>query len=100
MLSYFLSKNVKNCPCALIGICAVIKATTLFVTEGVCTSIVSILRTFFLPYYLTFYPFNKNVQWEITGHTTHYYQNTTKCFEFTYANFKIKAQSKIAKGDK
>ena len=29
-----------------------------------------------------------------------YYQNTTKGFEFTDANFKIKAQSKIAKGDK
>ena len=72
--------------------------------EGVCTSIVSILRTFFLsytlPFILQFCPFNKNVQREITGHTTHYYQNTTKGFEFTYANFKIKAQSKLAKGDK
>ena len=29
-----------------------------------------------------------------------YYQNTTKGFEFTDANFKIKAQPKIAKGDK
>ena len=29
-----------------------------------------------------------------------YYQNTTKGFEFTDANFKIKAQFKIAKGDK
>ena len=29
-----------------------------------------------------------------------YYQNTTKGFEFTDANFKVKAQSKIAKGDK
>ena len=28
------------------------------------------------------------------------YQNTTKGFEFSDANFKIKAQSKIAKGDK
>ena len=44
--------------------------------------------------------FNKNVQREITGNTTKYYQNTTKGFEFTDANFKIKAQSKIAKGDK
>ena len=44
--------------------------------------------------------FNKNVQREITGNTTQYYQNTTKGFEFTDANFKIKAQSKIAKGDK
>ena len=40
---------------------------------------------------------NKNVQKEITGNTTQYYQNTTKSFEFTDANFKIKAQSKIAK---
>ena len=39
--------------------------------------------------------FNKNVQREITGNTTQYYQNTTKGFEFTDANFKIKAQSKI-----
>ena len=37
---------------------------------------------------------------EITGNTTQYYQNSTKGFEFTDANFKIKAQSKIAKGDK
>ena len=44
--------------------------------------------------------FNKNVQWEITGNTTQHYQNTTKGFEFTDANFKIKAHSKIAKGDK
>ena len=44
--------------------------------------------------------FNKNVQREITGNTTQYYQNTTKGFEFTDANFKIKAQSKIAKGNK
>ena len=29
-----------------------------------------------------------------------FYQNTRKGFEFTDANFKIKAQSKIAKGDK
>ena len=29
-----------------------------------------------------------------------YYQNTTNGFEFTDANFTIKAQSKIAKGDK
>ena len=29
-----------------------------------------------------------------------YYQYTTKGFEFTDANFKIKAQSKNAKGDK
>ena len=29
-----------------------------------------------------------------------YYQNTTMGFEFTNANFKIKKQSKIAKGDK
>ena len=41
--------------------------------------------------------FNKNVQREITGNTTQYYQNTTKGFEFTDANFKIKAQSKIAR---
>ena len=34
---------------------------------------------------------NKNVQREITGNTTQYYQNTTKGFEFTDANFKIKA---------
>ena len=33
----------------------------------------------------------KNVQREITGNTTRYYQNTTKGFEFTDANFKIKA---------
>ena len=44
--------------------------------------------------------FDKNVQREITGNTTQYYQNTTKGFEFTDAYFKIKAQSKIAKGDK
>ena len=44
--------------------------------------------------------FNKNVQREITGNTTQYYQNTAKGFEFLDANFKIKAQSKIAKGDK
>ena len=44
--------------------------------------------------------FNKNVQREITGNTSQYYQNITKCFEFTDANFKIKSQSKIAKGDK
>ena len=42
--------------------------------------------------------FNKNVQWEISGNTTQYYQNATKGFEFLDANFKIKAQSKIAKG--
>ena len=52
-----------------------------------------------LPFILQFCPFNENVQREITGHTTQYYQNTTKGFEFTYANFKIKAV-KIAKGDK
>ena len=40
------------------------------------------------------------MQREITGKTTQYYQNTEKGFEFTDANFKIKAQSKIAKGDK
>ena len=44
--------------------------------------------------------FNKNVQREITEITTQYYQNATKGFEFTDANFKIKAQLKIAKGDK
>ena len=44
--------------------------------------------------------FNKNVQREITGNNIQYYQNTTKGFEFTDVNFKIKAQSKIAKGDK
>ena len=44
--------------------------------------------------------FNKYVQREITGNTTQYYQNTTKGFEFTDANFKIKAQSKITKGVK
>ena len=44
--------------------------------------------------------FNKNVQREITRNTTQYYQNTTKGFEFTDANLKIKARSKIAKGDK
>ena len=44
--------------------------------------------------------FNKNVQREITGNITQYYQNTTKGFEFIDANFKIKAQSKLAKGDK
>ena len=44
--------------------------------------------------------FNKNVQREITGITTQYYKNNTKGYEFTNANFKIKAQSKIAKGDK
>ena len=32
--------------------------------------------------------FNKNVEREITGNTSQYYQNTTKGFEF-----KIKAQS-------
>ena len=42
---------------------------------------------------------NKYVQREITGNTTQYYEITTKCFEFTDANFKIKSQSKIAKGD-
>ena len=31
---------------------------------------------------------------------TQYYPNTTNCFELTGANFKLKAQSKIAKGDK
>ena len=40
--------------------------------------------------------FNKNVQREITGNTTQFYQNSTKGFEFTDANFKIK-QSKIAR---
>ena len=44
--------------------------------------------------------FKKNVQREITGNTAQYYQNTTKGVEFLDANFKIKAQSKIAKGDK
>ena len=44
--------------------------------------------------------FNKNKQRELTGNTTQYYQNTTKGFEFLCANFKIKATSKIAKGDK
>ena len=44
--------------------------------------------------------FNINVQREITGNTTQYNQNTTKGFEFTDANFKIKARSAIAKGDK
>ena len=44
--------------------------------------------------------FNKNKQRELTGNTTQYYQNTTNGFEFLYANFKIKATSKIAKGDK
>ena len=44
--------------------------------------------------------FNENVQREITGNTTQYYQNTTKSFEFLDANFKIKAQSRIANGDK
>ena len=44
--------------------------------------------------------FNNNVQREITGNTTQYYQNTAKGFEFLDANFKIKAQSPIAKGDK
>ena len=44
--------------------------------------------------------FNKNARREITANTTQYYQNATKGFEFTDANFKIKAQSKIAKGDK
>ena len=43
--------------------------------------------------------FNKNVQMEIPGNTTQYYQYTTKGFEFTDAHFKIKTQSKIAKGD-
>ena len=43
---------------------------------------------------------NKNVQREITGNTTQYYQNNPKGFEFTNANFKIKAQSKIAEGSK
>ena len=51
-------------------------------------------------FFLCFVEFNKNVQREITGNTTQYYQNTTKGFEFTDANFKIIAQSKIAKGDK
>ena len=40
------------------------------------------------------------MQREMTGNSTQYYQNTTKGFEFTDANFKIKAQSNIAKGDK
>ena len=44
--------------------------------------------------------FNKNKQRELTGNTTQYYQNTTKGFEFLYANLKIKATSKIAEGDK
>ena len=35
--------------------------------------------------------FDKKVQREITGDTTQYYQNITKGFEFTDANFKIKA---------
>ena len=39
--------------------------------------------------------FNKNVQREITGNTTQYYQNTTKGFEFTDANFKIKHSLKL-----
>ena len=61
-----------------------------------CSSIMSIFMIFSffhitLPFILQFCPFNKNVQREITGHTTQYYQNTTKGFEFTYANFKIKA---------
>ena len=38
--------------------------------------------------------FNKNVQREITGNTTKYYQNTTKGFEFTDANFKMKKINK------
>ena len=37
------------------------------------------------------------MQREITGNTTQYYQNTTKGYEFTDANFIIKAQSKIEK---
>ena len=44
--------------------------------------------------------FNKNVQREITGNTTQYYQNTTKGFKFLDADFKTKAQTKIAKEDK
>ena len=44
--------------------------------------------------------FNKNVQREIIGNTTQSYQNTTKGFELKEAKFKIKAQSKIAKGHK
>ena len=44
--------------------------------------------------------FNTNVQMGINGNTTQFYQNTTKGCEFTDANFKIKAQSKIAKGDR
>ena len=44
--------------------------------------------------------FNKNVQREITGNTTQFYQNTTKGFELTEANFKIKTQFEIAKGYK
>ena len=42
--------------------------------------------------------FYKNVQREITLNTTQFYPNTRKGFEFTDANFDIKAQSKIAKG--
>ena len=38
------------------------------------------------------------MQREITGNTTQYHQNTTKGFEVLDTNFKIKAQSKIAKG--
>ena len=41
--------------------------------------------------FLCFVEFNKNVQGEITGNTTQYYQTTTKGFEFTDANFKIKS---------
>ena len=63
-------------------------------THGTCP-----LTKMYIPQILAV-EFNKNVQREITGNTTQYYQNITKGVEITDANFKIKAQSKIAKGDK
>ena len=48
--------------------------------------------------FLCFVEFNKNVQREITGNSSQYYQNTPKGFEFTDSNLKIKAQ--LQKGDK
>ena len=63
-------------------------------THGTCT-----LNKMYIPQGIAV-EFNKNVQREITGNTTQYYQNTTKGFEFIDAYFKIKTKSKIANGDK
>ena len=63
--------------------------TVIFFTHGTC-----LLTKMYIPQGIAV-EFNKNVQREITGNTTQYYQNTSKGFEFTDANFKIKAWSKI-----